>query len=403
MDFNKKIDWLKNFAVNELTADILPFWRSKTVDEKEGGFYGEITHTIHVVDEAPKGLILHARILWTFSAAYQYTKNPIDKTMAQRAYDFLSTHFYDAQFGGYFWSVSAQGKPFDTKKQIYAQAFTIYGLSEYYKISKDEAVLQKAIDIFNLIEKHAFDNELNGYIDAYARDWSEMGDIRLSVKDMNEKKTMNTHLHIVEAYANLYTVWKDEKLAEKLENLVRIFLEIIVSSADNHLNLFFDENWNSKSTAISYGHDIEAGWLIHESALIHGSEELIREVELVVPKITDAALEGLSEIGGLYHESDRAGKHIDNELEWWPQAEALVGLMNTYQITKDEKYIDIAYKIGLFTQKYMIDKVHGEWHYRVNSNGKPIETYVKAGFWKCPYHNGRACLELIKRIVELKE
>jgi mannobiose 2-epimerase len=402
MNLSEKASWLKNFSESELYNDILPFWRNHTVDEQNGGFYGEISHSMQIVKDSPKGLILHARILWTFSAAWQLTKNETDKKLAERAYNYLCSNFFDNEFGGFFWSVTSDGKPLDTKKQIYAQAFTIYGLSEYYKITKDDNVLQKAIDLFYLIEKHAFDDVLNGYIDAYSRDWSDMGDIRLSAKDMNEKKTMNTHLHIVEAYANLYLVWKNNSLAEKLENLVRIFLDIIISSSDYHLNLFFDEKWNSKSTAISYGHDIEAGWLVHESALVHGSKELIKEVEAVVTKITDAALEGLTELGGLYHESDRAGKHVDTELEWWPQAEAMVGLINSYQVNGNSKYIDIAYQIGLFIDKYMIDKKNGEWYYRVDKNGKPIESYVKTGFWKCPYHNGRACIEIIKRVEELK-
>lgn len=402
MDFSEKIQWLKNFAVSELNNDILPFWRSKAVDIQNGGFYGEISHHMQVVNKAPKGLILHARILWTFSAAYAYTKNPEDLKLAERAYKYLCDRFFDSEHGGYFWSVTFDGEPLDTKKQIYAQAFTIYGFSEYYKITKDNGALLRATELFYLIEKHSFDKELNGYIDAFARDWGEMSDIRLSVKDMNEKKTMNTHLHIVEAYANLYTIWKNDVLADKIENLVRIFLDIIISSSDYHLNLFFDEKWNNKSTVVSYGHDIEAGWLIHESALIHGSKSLIKEVESIVPKITRAALEGLSEIGGLYHEADRNGTHADYELEWWPQAEALVGLINTFQLTGEQKFVDIAYNIGIFTQKYMIDSKSGEWYYRIDKSGRPIESYVKAGFWKCPYHNGRACMELIKRIEELK-
>jgi cellobiose epimerase len=403
MTFTDKIEWLKNFAVSELTSNILPFWRTKAVDEQNGGFYGEITHTMQVVKNSPKGLILNARILWTFSAAYQYTNNPVDKSMAKRAYDYLCTHFYDSEYGGYYWSVSADGKPLDTKKQIYGLAFTMYGFSEYYKITKDENVLQRAIDIFSLIEDHAFDKELNGYIEAYARDWKEIEDIRLSVKDMNEKKTMNTHLHILEAYANLFTVWKDARLAEKLENLLLIFLNRIVSPDGYHLKLFFDEKWNNKSTIVSFGHDIEASWLIHESAKILGKKELILETEKIAPLITNAALEGLSKIGGIYHEGDSSNAHIEKEIEWWPQAEALVGLMNTYQVTGEEKYIDAACSIGLFAQKFLIDTTNGEWFYRVDKTGKPIETYVKAGFWKCPYHNSRACLELIKRIAGHKE
>lgn len=397
MSQKEKLNWLKKFAENELNNNILPFWKSNMVDSENGGFYGQINYNMQVIHDAPKGLILNSRLLWTFSAAYSYTRSEEDLSMASRAYKYLKGFFYDDIYGGYYWSVRNTGEPNDTKKQIYALAFAMYGFSEYYKITREPDALARAIALFKIIEDHAFDKDHNGYIDAYARDWSEMDDIRLSEGDMNVPKTMNTHLHVIEAYANLYTVWKDSLLKSRLENLVRIFLGKIISSKDYHLNLFFSKEWDSKSSVISYGHDIEAGWLIHESALIHGSELLIREVEKVVPKITDVALQGLSPLGGLFHEGDRKGKHVDNQLEWWPQAEAMVGLLNSYEITKNEKYLDYALQIGRFTNDYIIDRINGEWHYRVDSEGKPVESYVKAGFWKCPYHNGRTCLEIIKR------
>ncbi len=403
MGLTENLKWLKNFAESELKENILPFWKKYMVDEEFGGFYGEIDFNMNVIKDAPKGLILNARLLWTFSTAYAFTKDNDDLAMAQRAYEYISTHFYNDTFGGYYWSVDHEGRPHDTKNQIYALAFALYGLSEYYKISREPDVLAKAISIFNQIEKHAFDKEHNGYIDAFASDWSDMDDIRLSAVDMNSKKTMNTHLHIVEAYANLYQVWNDKVLKNKLKNLIRIFLDIITSSEDYHLDLFFDEKWNKEAAVISFGHDIEAGWLIHESALVHGSEQLIEEVEKWVPKITDAALEGLSPIGGLYHETERLSKHVDEQLEWWPQAEAMVGLLNVYQVTKDQKYINKALQIGRFTHDYIIDKENGEWHYRVDKNGRPVDSYVKAGFWKCPYHNGRACIEILKRIEEINK
>jgi cellobiose epimerase len=398
----EKLDWLRRFAKVELTNNILPFWKKNMIDNKNGGFFGEIDFNMQVIGDAPKGLILNARLLWTFSSVYSYTKSEEDIALAKQAYEYLNNNFYDGIYGGYFWSVNAKGEPNDTKNQIYALAFAIYGFSEYYKVTREPGALAKAIAIFHVIEEHAFDKENKGYIDAFARDWSEMEDIRLCAGDLNSKKTMNTHLHIMEAYANLFLNWKDDHLKCQLESLIRIFLDIIISPEDYHLNLFFDEKWNKESEIISYGHDIEAGWLIHESSLIHGSKKLIEEVEQIVPLITGAALEGHAPIGGIIHESDRSGVHSDDQMEWWPQAEALVGLLNVYQITKNEKYIDKAVQIGRFTQDYIVDKRNGEWHYRVNSKGKPVDTYVKAGFWKCPYHNTRACLEILKRVEELK-
>lgn len=393
-----KLNLLKDFAEKELYQNILPFWREKAIDLKNGGFYGEISSDLLVKEDAPKGLILNARILWTFSAAYQISNNLEDKNLADRAFTYLYDNFYDKENGGYYWSLNSLGEPIDTKKQIYAQAFAMYGFSEYYKITKNVGVLELAKDIFKLIETHAFDNTYNGYVEAFSCNWSDMDDIRLSAKDMNEKKSMNTHLHIVEAYANLYSVWKDDFLAQQLKNLVHLFLEKIISKEDNHLNLFFDDEWNIKSTAVSFGHDIEAGWLVHESALIHGEEQLIDKVRERLVPITNAALEGLSPMGGILHESDRAGKHNDNEYEWWPQAEALVGLLDTYEVSNNSAYIDDALKVIDFINKYIIDKENGEWHFRVSPDGNAINSHEKAGFWKCPYHNGRACIEIIKRV-----
>jgi mannobiose 2-epimerase len=398
MNIKEKLYWLKNFASEQLNKDILPFWRNNITDEKNGGFFGEIGFDGNIVENAPKGLIMNARILFTFSSVYELSSNPADLKIANRAFQYLCDFFFDKEFGGYFWTLKHDGQPNETKKQVYALAFAIYGMSEYYKISHDQDALKRAIDLFNIIEEKSFDGKENGYFEAFAKDWGEIADLRLSAKDMNEKKTMNTHLHILEAYTNLYRVWKNDDLLRKTENLIGIFLNKILSSDDYHLLLFFDEKWNAKSSAISFGHDIEAGWLLHEAALVSGNPVLIRKVETILPLITNSALEGMSPEGGLYHESDRVSLQVEKEFEWWPQAEAMVGLMNTYQQTGEEKYIDYAIKTGKFINEKFVDPKNGEWFFRVDENLNPIKSYCKAGLWKCPYHNGRACIELIKRI-----
>ncbi len=386
------------FANQELFGNILPYWRKSTVDKENGGFYGAIDNKNNPLKDVPKGLILNARLLWTFSAAYKLAGDENDLIMAQTAYEYINENFKDHKYDGYFWTVNPDGSPNDMKKQIYAQAFTMYGMSEYFKITRNELALQFSIELFQLIELKAFDHEKNGYFEAFNRDWSEVDDVRLSFKDMNEKKTMNTHLHIIEAYTNLYTIWKNDQLAEKIENLIELFLNTIISTEDHHLNLFFDENWNIKSTEISYGHDIEAGWLVYESALILGDKALIKKVKGRLAAITDAALQGICKEGGLYHEGDRNGNHLDHEFEWWPQAEALVGLVNTFEITDNTKYLYHAVRISDFILKFFSQNADGEWFYRVNQEGNPILEYNKVDLWKCPYHNSRACMELIKRL-----
>lgn len=398
MILKDKLIELQNFAEQELNENILTFWRTNAVDHENGGFFGEISNDLIANTQAPKGLVLTARILWTFSASYQLTNNKTDKELADRAFLYLTSKFYDSTNGGYYWTIEADGTPKETRKQIYALAFVIYGLSEYYKISKLPEALERAINLFKIIEDNSFDPLYTGYFEAFNRDWSSIDDMRLSAKDLNEKKSMNTHLHILEAYTNLFTVWKDNRLKIQLKNLINNFLDIIIDTSDNHLQLFFGENWDYKASEVSYGHDIEAGWLVHESALILGDKELINKVEYRLASITDAAMEGLSKEGGLTYESDRNGNHLDLEYEWWPQAEALVGLLNTYQVSDDEKYIDSAMQILRFIQNNFIDKKNGEWFFRVDQSRNPIMSYPKAGLWKCPYHNGRACIELIKRL-----
>ncbi len=403
MTSKDKLDYLEQFARIQLNEIILPFWREYSVDNKLGGFHGQINNDMSIVSGAEKGLVLNARILWTFSAIYRKYQNSADLELAQRAYNYIIHYFYDTRNGGYYWSLNPDGLPKDTKKQIYAQAFVIYSLSEYYKITKDPAVLRIAIELFHLIEDNSFDKVKNGYVEARNREWKEMPDIRLSEKDMNEKKSMNTHLHVLEAYSNLYLVWKDPFLKQQLENLIRLFTDKIIDNNDFHQILFFDDDWNSRSSLISFGHDIETSWLLHEAALISENTVLINLISELSIKMCEAVKQGLSKKGALYYESDRAGKHEEHEIEWWAQAEGIVGYLNAYVLTRNPEYLDIALNITRFIENYIVDKQYGEWFFRVTENGEPILSHEKAGFWKCPYHNARMCLEILHRIDLLKK
>ncbi|MHB9055189.1 MAG: AGE family epimerase/isomerase [Paludibacteraceae bacterium] len=389
---------LKQELKEELTHNILPFWMEKMVDEIQGGFYGQMTGKNQLIPNAPKGGILNARILWSFSSAALYFKNPLYAEYAKRAKDYAFSHFFDVENGGTYWMLHADGTPADTKKQIYSQAFFIYALVEYYRVSGDKECLDKAIELFNLIEKHSFDGELNGYFEAYSRDWVLLEDLRLSEKDANEKKTMNTHLHILEAYTNLYRVWKDDRLKKQLKNLIEIFLDKIINPETHHLDLFFDENWVCKSTLYSYGHDIESAWLLDEAAVVLGEAALLKKVRARVIKVADAAAEGLQANGSIINEKNYASGHIDTNCDWWPQAEAMVGFFNVYELSKNEEYAEKTLAVWEFTKQFIVDKNAGEWHWSVSATGEINEQDDKAGFWKCPYHNSRMCLELMSRI-----
>ena len=394
---NQLINQLRNEMRSELENNILPFWMNKMEDNEEGGFYGQITGEDELKPEASKGAILNARILWTFSSAYRLLKKPEYLETATRAKRYLIDRFYDPQYGGIYWELDYKGNPLDTKKQIYAIGFAIYGLSEYARATGDEEALAYAQQLFDVIEQHSFDSEQNGYVEALTRDWQPIEDMRLSDKDENEKKTMNTHLHILEPYTNLYRVWKDEQLERQLRNLIEVFISRILDPQTGHLNLFFEEDWTNKYRIYSYGHDIEASWLIHEAALVLGDPEVLKRIEPIIIRIAQAADEGLNPDGSMIYENFLDKQKIDRELHWWVQAENVVGHINLYQHFGDTEALDTAVRCWEFIKTKLIDHEHGEWHWSLLPDGTVNRRDDKAGFWKCPYHNGRMCMEVIER------
>lgn len=382
---------------SELENNILPFWMNKMEDNEEGGFYGQITGEDELKPEASKGAILNARILWTFSSAYRLLKKPEYLETATRAKRYLIDRFYDPQYGGIYWELDYKGNPLDTKKQIYAIGFAIYGLSEYARATGDEEALAYAQQLFDVIEQHSFDSEQNGYVEALTRDWQPIEDMRLSDKDENEKKTMNTHLHILEPYTNLYRIWKDEQLERQLRNLIEVFITRILDPQTGHLNLFFEEDWTNKYRIYSYGHDIEASWLIHEAALVLGDPEVLKRIEPIIIRIAQAADEGLNPDGSMIYENFLDKQKIDRELHWWVQAENVVGHINLYQHFGNTEALDTAVRCWEFIKTKLIDHEQGEWHWSLLPDGTVNRRDDKAGFWKCPYHNGRMCMEVIER------
>jgi mannobiose 2-epimerase len=390
---------LKNLKI-ELTLElqsILSYWMGNTIDTKNGGFIGQIDYNNNKNEEAEKGSVLNARLLWTFSAAYKISNNQEHLNTAERAFEYIAAYFYDTQFGGIFWSINPDGTPKDTKNQIYALAFVIYGLSEYYSVSQDKKALDIAISLYQKIQKYSYDSSKGGYLEAFTRDWQPIDDLRLSEKDANEKKTMNTHLHIVEGYANLYKVWKDESLRKVIVALLETIEKYFINTETGHLRLFFDENWVEKKDVISYGHDIEAAWLLLQCAEISGDSTLITSYKKRAIQIAYVTKEGIDTDGGLWYEYDPETKELMSEKHWWPQAELMIGYFNAWQLSGEKEYLDIVFKNWDFIQKHIIDKEKGEWFWGILSDYSTMEK-DKAGFWKCPYHNSRACIELIHRI-----
>ena len=377
-----------------LQNNILDFWIKKMTDPS-GGFYGQITGAGEVVADAPKGAVLNARILWTFSAAYRFLHKTEYLETASKAKDYIMLHFIDHRYGGVYWSLDASGKALDTKKQFYALSFTIYGLSEYYKATGDEESLKFAINLYKTIEKESLETVYGGYIEATTRDWHELVDMRLSDKDANERKTMNTHLHILEAYSNLYSVWKDPGLKDAVIRLLDIFAEHIFDRYSGHLGLFFNDRWDSKDSGVSYGHDIEASWLLMEAAFAVGDIDVLNRIRPIALKIGTAALEGLQPDGSMIYEKHSDGS-TDKDRHWWVQAETVVGSLWLWKYHSLVSGADYALKCWKYIQDNLIDYTDGEWYWSCHNDGSKNISDDKAGLWKCPYHNTRMCLQVLE-------
>lgn len=375
---------------------ILDYWSKNSIDKINDGFIGERDHFNKIVPNASKGIILNARILWSFSAACNHYKSDKYAYICKRSYNYLETFFKDEMYGGVYWELTAEGAPINKRKQVYAQAFMIYALSEYYQFSKNKDALDWAIELYHLIEKHANDKINKGYIEAFNEEWSPIEDMRLSDKDTNEAKTMNTHLHVLEAYTNLYKVYKKKSLKQHLKNLIQLFLTKFLTK-NHHLQLFFDKKWNLKSNIVSYGHDIETAWLLIEASKIVENDELLTKTNKTAVLIAETFIkEGIDADGGVYNEYNTTTNKLDGDKHWWSQAEALVGLHYAYNITKNEAFLEASTTTLKFIQQHIIDTTNGGWFWRVHKNQKLYTSDYKMGMWKAPYHNSRACMLLSK-------
>ena len=395
------LDTLAARANRELTEGILPFWMAR-VRNPAGGFFGEIRADGTVNERAPRGALMTCRIHWTFSAAFRRDPRPEYRAMADWAWDDLNQRFWDAKHGGLFWTVRADGTPLARHKQVYLQSFGIYALSEYHRATGDRAALERAQAVFRLLEDRARDARHGGYLEAFSPDWSkELPDMRRVIGG-TAPKSQNTHLHVMEAYATLLRAWPDPGLREAQRRLLGLMLDRVLDAKSHHLGLFFEMDWTPSSTGISYGHDIEAAWLLCDAADALGDAGLIARTRDAAVKIARATLaEGVSPLGAIYNEGGPRGITNPNH-EWWPQAEAVVGFLNAYQISGDADFLRAAERTWEFIEAHVIDRGHGEWFAMVDTQGKPMGRRPKAYLWKCPYHNGRACMETVDRIAAIK-
>lgn len=386
-----KVEKLAKVLENNLYNNIIPFWENHTIDEVNGGFYGIVDATGKGNPEAPKGAILNTRILWAFSAIHLKDKDKGSLKMAKRAYDYLTLNFIDTQYGGVYYTLDKSGKAIDESKNVYANSFAIYGLSEYYRATGNERALEQAISIFELIDNFAHDEIYGGYGENYKRDWLPIEPEGRHVSD----KSMNTSLHVMEAFANLYRVWKSPLLEKRLEEMIVIFLDKIINPETQRQHYEFSRYWVSQSDIESYGHDIECSWLLLEAAEILGNEQLLERVRTTSIAMAEASLKALDENGRMLYETKNG--EPAKSLQWWTQAEAIVGFINAWQLTRDEIWLDRAWSVWNYTEQHFVDKKYGEWYWGFNEEGVLNKELPKVTEWKAPYHNSRMCLEIIRR------
>ena len=381
---------------NHLYTHILPFW-IKLKDTEQGGFFGKVNFDLTVDKKAEKGGIASSRFLWSFSAAYRITKKAEYLECAHHAYNFLVEKVCDHEHEGLFWQVDYTGKPVEDQKHIYTQSFGIYALSEYYRVTQNEEALEYAQKIFRLIETYGFDRVNNAYKEEFDRQWKEVPNDKLSENGVIADITTNTHLHVLEAYTNLYKATKSEEVKERLTNLIELFYEKIYNDETRNLEVFFDRKWNPLLNLKSFGHDIEASWLIDDAlkAINLSDERYIQMVIDIAYNIADTAILEDGSLANEQHEND-----IDYTRIWWVQAEAVVGFQNAYERTNDERFLKLVEGLWTYIKNHIVDhREGGEWFWSVEADGRPTERAVGEP-WKTPYHNSRFCLEMIERLGE---
>lgn len=398
---DKRFESLKT-SMEEGVQDLLGFWEKYDLEPSGNAFYGVVNEKLEPQVDGKKHIVLGSRLVWTFAAAYRVLGKEKYKDLAKKAYDYFMEYFLDREFGGAYWELNADGSVHDPNKRTYGESFAIYALSEYYRAFGDQKALDEAVSIYNCLEKYVYDTENKGYIEALTREWKYEQEKQVSNINPYKaaSKTMNTHLHLLEAYTSLYRVWKDEGLKAKLHEHIDVMKDKIVDSNIWHYKMFFDREWNSLSPNVSYGHDIEGSWLIWEAADVLGDKEVMEYVKPVSTKMANATFnEGWHRKGGLLSEADPNGPHENRS--WWEQAEAVVGFLNGWELTGEERYLEGADKILDFIDKEMVDHEHGGWF------ASPISDVVRRGDrvtgWVCPYHNARMYFEVIERIEKLEK
>lgn len=386
---------MKDEIRDHLVSDIIPFWKGLR-DDEYGGYYGYLSYDLKLDKKAEKGCILNSRIMWFFSNAYTLLKDQSLLEEADHGYAFLKDYCIDSENGGIYWSMNYDGTPLDTTKHTYNQAFCIYALSSYYEASGKEEALELAKELFHMIEEKCTDDQ--GYLEAFTRDFKPESNEKLSENGVLAEKTMNTLLHVFEAYTELYRVSKDTEVKERLEWIMDVFADKIYDPARKRQEVFFDKNYNSLIDLHSYGHDIETAWLMDRGVEILGEEEYSKKMTPITKALTQNIYEVAFDGHSLANECEKGV--VDTNRVWWVQAETIVGFLNGYEKDPSKtEYKEAAEAVWQFIKEHVIDPREGsEWFWLVRQDGTPVEGKPIVEPWKCPYHNGRMCMEVIRRL-----
>jgi cellobiose epimerase len=391
---------LREAVVLDLRENLLPFWSKYSVDPSDPnkGFFGAIENDGTGVRDAKRHIVLFTRYLWTWSAAHRILDDPEYLELADRAYAYLSNHFIDRENGGLFMELNADGTVSSDRKMTYGLSFAIYAFSEYYRATGNRQSLQHAIDVFELLEQHALDTRHGGYLEMFSADWQYLqGE---GVVAQGRAKSMNTHLHLLEAYTNLYRVWPDQRLRRQLENLVEIFDNHILNRQTYHLELFFSADWTVSGRYDSYGHDIEFSWLLFEAAHVLGDPEILERAAKTAVMVARAQMEeGMNADGAMIYE--KTGDTFRRNISWWVQAEAVVGFLNAWELSGSMEFLEAAYGVWQYIDERMIDRQHGGWFPDLDEHGTPRPGRRKGDAWTCPYHNVRMGLEVFERLHDI--
>lgn len=386
---------LKSEVKNHLETKILPFWESLR-DSENGGFYGYMDFDLNIDKEADKGCILHSRILWFFANAAMCLGDKSLLEYADHAYEFIKNYCIDTACGGIYWAVTYDGKIADGIKHTYNQAFAIYALSSYYDATGNEEALALAWKLYELIETRCKDDE--GYLEAFDRNFEPVSNEKLSENGVMAEKTMNTLLHVFEAYTELYRVTKDMRVGENLRWILDIFADKVYNPARHRQEVFFDAHWNTLIDLYSYGHDIETAWLIDRGCEVLGDKALEEKMQAITKDITAAVYKTAFKENSLLNECERGVDDVSRR--WWVQAESLVGFLNGYEKAPEHKeYLEAVFGQWEYIKTKLVDPRDGsEWFWDLDENGVPATKKPIVEPWKCPYHNGRMCFEVIRRL-----